>query len=90
MKVTKFSGELVLFDKEKLQHSLRKSGADENAVFQVMHEIDKQLYEGIPTKKIYKLAFQLLKNFSNAHAARYNLRSAVQALGPAGFYFENL
>ena len=54
MKVTKFSGELVLFDKEKLQHSLRKSGADENAVLQVMHEIDKQLYEGIPTKKIYK------------------------------------
>jgi hypothetical protein len=88
MKVTKFSGELVLFDKEKLQYSLRKSGADENAVFQVMHKIDKQLYEGIPTKKIYKLAFQLLKNFSNAHAARYNLRSAVQALGPAGFYFE--
>lgn len=88
MKVTKFSGEIVLFDKEKLQNSLRKSGADENAVFQVMHEIDKQLYEGIPTKKIYKLAFQLLKKFSNAHAARYNLRSAVQALGPAGFFFE--
>jgi len=88
MKVTKFSGEIVLFDKEKLQNSLRKSGADESAVFQVMHEIDEQLYEGIPTKKIYKLAFQLLKKFSNAHAARYNLRSAVQALGPAGFFFE--
>lgn len=88
MKVTKFSGEIVLFDKEKLQKSLQKSGADESAVFQVMHEIDKQLYEGIPTKKIYKLAFQLLKKFSNAHAARYNLRSAVQALGPAGFFFE--
>lgn len=88
MKVTKFSGEIVLFDKEKLKNSLRKSGADESAIFQVMHEIDEQLYEGIPTKKIYKLAFQLLKKFSNAHAARYNLRSAVQALGPAGFFFE--
>lgn len=88
MKVTKFSGEVVLLDKEKLQNSLRKSGADDSAVFQVMHEIDRQLYEGIPTKKIYKLAFQLLKKFSNAHAARYNLRAAVQALGPAGFYFE--
>lgn len=88
MKVTKFSGEIVLFDKEKLKNSLRKSGAEESAVFQVMYEIDKQLYEGIPTKKIYKLAFQLLKKISNAHAARYNLRSAVQALGPAGFFFE--
>jgi hypothetical protein len=53
-----------------------------------MQEIERELYEGIPTKKIYKLAFQLLKKFSNAHAARYNLRMAVQSLGPAGFFFE--
>jgi hypothetical protein len=88
MKVTKFSGEIVNFDKDKLIHSLRKSGADEVAVFQVIHEIERELYEGIPTKKIYKLAFQLLKSFSNVHAARYNLRSAIQSLGPAGFFFE--
>lgn len=88
MKVTKFSGEIVNFDREKLKQSLIKSGADSNAVFQVMHEIEKGLYEGIPTKKIYKLAFQLLKNFSSAHAARYNLRTAIQGLGPAGFFFE--
>ncbi|HQV35552.1 MAG TPA: restriction endonuclease [Flavobacterium sp.] len=88
MKVTKFSGEIVNFDKDKLIHSLRKSGANEAAVFQVIHEIERELYEGIPTKKIYKLAFQLLKNFSNVHAARYNLRTAIQSLGPAGFFFE--
>lgn len=88
MKVTKFSGEIVNFDKDKLIHSLRKSGANEEAVFQVIHEIERELYEGIPTKKIYKLAFQLLKNFSNVHAARYNLRTAIQSLGPAGFFFE--
>lgn len=88
MKVTKFSGEIVNFDKDKLIHSLRKSGANEEAVFQVIHEIERELYEGIPTKKIYKLAFQLLKSFSNVHAARYNLRSAIQSLGPAGFFFE--
>lgn len=88
MKVTKFSGEIVLFDKEKLRDSLRKSGADERAVSEVIKVIEQELYEGIPTKKIYKLAFQLLKKFSNVHAARYNLRMAVQALGPAGFYFE--
>ncbi len=88
MKVTKFSGEIVNFDKDKLIHSLRKSGASEEAVFQVIHEIERELYEGIPTKKIYKLAFQLLKKFSNVHAARYNLRTAIQSLGPAGFFFE--
>lgn len=88
MKVTKFSGEIVSFDKDKLQKSLQKSGADEKVVIQVLHEIERELYEGIPTKKIYELAFQLLKKFSNVHAARYNLRTAIQTLGPAGFFFE--
>jgi hypothetical protein len=30
----------------------------------------------------------MLKKASNCHAARYNLRSAIQMLGPAGFFFE--
>lgn len=88
MKVTKFSGDVVNFDIEKLKHSLRKSGADETTVAKVIQHISGELYEGIPTKKIYKLAFQQLKNCSNVHAARYNLRTALQALGPAGFFFE--
>jgi len=88
MKVTKFSGEVVFFDKEKLRYSLKKSGADDVAVSKVMQHIEKELYEGIPTKKIYRIAFQHLKSFSNVHAARYNLRTALQALGPAGFFFE--
>jgi len=88
MKVTKFSGEVVVFDKEKLKHSLKKSGADDASVSKVMQHIENELYEGIPTKKIYRIAFQHLKSFSNVHAARYNLRSALQALGPAGFFFE--
>lgn len=88
MKVTKFSGEVVVFEKEKLKKSLLKSGASEADVFRVLDTIEKELYDGIPTKKIYKMAFQLLKKISNVHAAKYNLRSAIMALGPAGFYFE--
>jgi len=88
MKVTKFSGEVVVFDEEKLKKSLSKSGARQEAVDNVITAVEKELYEGIPTKKIYKLAFQQLKKVSNVHAAKYNLRSAIQALGPAGFYFE--
>lgn len=34
------------------------------------------------------MAFSLLKKISNSHAARYNLRAALQLLGPAGFFFE--
>lgn len=88
MKVTKFSGEVVVFDKEKLKKSLLKSGAGLETVNHVLATIESELYEGIPTKKIYKLAFQLLKKVSNVHAAKYNLRASIMALGPAGFYFE--
>lgn len=88
MKVTKFSGELVHYDRQKLINSLRKSGANQTLAEKIVSEIESEMYEGIPSKKIYKKAFQLLKNCSNVHAARYNLRTALLGLGPAGFFFE--
>jgi ubiquinone biosynthesis protein COQ9 len=54
----------------------------------ILHKISKEILDGISTKKIYKRAFALLKKEANSHAARYNLRSALQLLGPAGFFFE--
>ncbi|HTO35264.1 MAG TPA: ATP cone domain-containing protein [Flavobacterium sp.] len=88
MKVTKYSGEIVSFNRDKLKNSLMKTGADTTIVEEVLRAIEKELYEGIPTKKIYRMAFKMLKAKSNVHAARYNLRNAIQALGPAGFFFE--
>lgn len=88
MRVTKFSGEIVAFERDKLKKSLVKSGASEAEIGHVLETIEKELYDGISTKKIYKMAFQLLKKVSNFHAAKYNLRAAIMALGPAGFYFE--
>ena len=88
MKIIKHSGRIVNFSKDKLRRSLLKSGAVTDLVDTVMQEIESQLYDGISTKQIYKLAFSLLKKGGNAHAARYNLRAALQMLGPAGFFFE--
>lgn len=88
MKVTKFSGEQVDYQQEKLIRSLKKSGAEDYKVSEILQQIEPQLYDGISSKKIYKLAFQYLKKHSNANAARYNLKTAMTALGPAGFYFE--
>ena len=88
MKVTKFSGEQVDYQEEKLIRSLKKSGAEDYMISEILQHINPQLYDGISSKKIYKLAFQYLKNYPNAYAARYNLKSAMVALGPAGFYFE--
>ncbi|MCF6128308.1 restriction endonuclease [Flavobacterium sp. AS60] len=88
MKIVKHSGGVVEFNRDKLKSSLLKSGADKLVVESILQAIDNQIYEGITTKKIYKLAFALLKKTSNSNAARYNLRTAIQMLGPAGFFFE--
>jgi len=88
MKIIKHSGDIVDFDPEKLRKSLMKSGADDLVVEDILHKISKEIYDGISTKKIYKRAFVLLKKEANSHAARYNLRSGLQLLGPAGFFFE--
>lgn len=88
MKVIKHSGHVVPFDIEKLKLSLQKSGASPDLIRESLVQIQNQMYEGITTKQIYKLAFAILKKASNGHTARYNLRYALQMLGPAGFFFE--
>lgn len=65
-----------------------RSGAQNSVVEGILKRIEEEIYDGMPTKQIYKLAFGLLKKAANSHAARYNLRQALQLLGPAGFFFE--
>ncbi|WP_395044120.1 hypothetical protein [Flavobacterium sp.] len=88
MKIIKQSGLMVDFDKDKLKQSLLRSGANKYVVDDVLQVIEREIYEGIPSKKIFKLAFSLLKKVSNANAARYNLKEGIRLLGPAGFFFE--
>jgi hypothetical protein len=88
MKIVKHSGDIVDFNPEKLKNSLLKSGAGKQEVETILQAIKSQVYDGISTKQIYKMAFALLKKTANSHAARYNLREAIRLLGPAGFFFE--
>ena len=88
MQVVKKSGEVVYFDKEKLRRSLLDSGAKQDRIEEILENIEGEIYDGMPTRNIYKLALRMLKKSSKANAARYNLKSALQLLGPAGFYFE--
>lgn len=88
MKILKHSGELVEFDARKLRHSLNKSGAEESTINDILQRIEAQIYDGMSTKQIYKSAMGLLKKAAHSHAARYNLRQAMEQLGPAGFFFE--
>lgn len=88
MRVVKHCGDIVDFNPDKLKNSLTQSGASLTVINDIMTKIQSEIYEGISTKKIYKMAFALLKKTANSHAARYNLREAIRLLGPAGFFFE--
>ncbi|HOI86819.1 MAG TPA: restriction endonuclease [Lentimicrobium sp.] len=87
--VIKSTGEMQDFSEEKLYQSLQNSGASEEMIESIISEIRKDLYEGIPTRRIYQKAFRLLRRQMNALAARYSLKKAIMELGPTGYPFEN-
>lgn len=86
--ILKYSGERVKFSADKLQASLRRSGADEKAIQEIIDTVRDELYQGISTKEIYNRAFGLLKNKKSIFASKYKLKKAIYELGPTGFPFE--
>lgn len=87
--ITKASGAKIPFSEEKIRSSLHRAGADDSIIDCVLNELTPQLYEGISTKKIYKLASRALLKKSHPLAAKYHLKQAIMQLGPSGFPFEN-
>lgn len=86
--ITKASGEQAVFKPEKLTRSLRRAGAKEEVISQILDSVRSQLYDGMTTKKIYQIAFGLLKKASKTIASKYKLKDAIFELGPDGFAFE--
>lgn len=86
--ILKSSGERAKFSIEKLRTSLRRSGAEEKLVSQIIGAVRDELYQGISTKEIYNRAFSLLKKSKNVYASKYKLKKAIYELGPTGFPFE--
>lgn len=88
IKIKKYSGDIVDFEMVKLKNSLRNSHADEALINEIADDVEKKLYDGISTHKIYQMAFQMLKRKTNICASRYKLKKAIMELGPSGFPFE--
>jgi hypothetical protein len=88
VKVRKYSGELVDFDKNKLLDSLKNAQADPELAQRIVDQILKELYSGMTTKQIYSRAFKMLKSQRRPSASRYKLKRAIMELGPSGFPFE--
>lgn len=86
--VKKYSGDIELYDESKLRRSLKNAGASDIIIEDIANKVQKKLYDGISTQKIYKEAFHLLKGESQRSAGRYRLKEALFELGPTGFPFE--
>lgn len=86
--VTKASGEQAPFVVSKLKSSLKRSGASNKDISEIIEQVKGKLYMGISTKIVYKKAFDLLKEKSPTFAARYKLKTAILELGPTGYPFE--
>ncbi|MBK1439871.1 restriction endonuclease [Parapedobacter sp. ISTM3] len=86
--VTKASGLKVRFDGEKFRRSLLRAGADPVQAAEILFEISSMLTDEMSTKKIYRMAFRLLRGFSRPTAARYKLKRGILHLGSSGFAFE--
>ena len=86
--VRKSSGKDEYFSFQKLRNSLLKSNASLNEADGIVNELKEKIYQGISTKKIYSMAFRMLKKQSPSNASRYHLKQGIMELGPSGFPFE--
>ncbi|MBL7045112.1 MAG: ATPase [Parcubacteria group bacterium] len=87
--IIKQDGTKEAFDVEKLRGSLRRSGASDKAIEEVIEKIDKELKDGMTTSTIYKHAFKHLEYVERPVAAKYSMKRAILALGPSGYPFES-
>lgn len=86
--ITKKSGEVIPFNTEKLKKSFERSGASQQDIEDVIANLSNKVYDGISTRKLFQLAYSLLKQKSTEVAGRYRLKNAIMELGPTGFPFE--
>ncbi len=87
--ITKANGERERFDVRKLEHSLRKSGANDEEVSTVTSALTDTLTEGVTTRDIYRKAYALLRKGNRSASVSYSLRRALLELGPTGYPFED-
>lgn len=86
--IVKRSGEREPFSEAKLRRSLEKARASPAMIDNIVHNIHRELKEGMTTSEIYQHAFSLLKKYQAPIAARYSLKQAIMDLGPEGHFFE--
>src|SRR3990167_11184966 len=87
--IVKASGEREVFNPEKVRASLLRAGATKEVAEQVLAHVLPELHDEVTTSELYRHTFSILAKINKPVARRYSLRSAIMALGPSGFPFED-
>jgi hypothetical protein len=86
--VINLKGEKEPFSFQKVYQSARNVGASKELALKIAKEIEKEVFDGILTSQIFERVFELLLKESPQSAIKFNLKSAMEKLGPTGFPFE--
>ena len=86
--VINLRGEKEPFSFQKVYQSARNVGASKELAMKIAKEIEKEVFDGMKTSQIFDRVFELLLEMAPQSAIRFNLRKAIEKLGPTGFPFE--
>lgn len=86
--IKKASGDTEPFDVSKLKSSLKKAGAGDAVITEIVADIENWVYDGVSTRKIYSRAYKLFRLQNSSGALLYKLKMAINDMGPSGFPFE--
>lgn len=89
MEVVKESGEKEEFDEQKVRNAVRRAGLSDKESDEILNQLRPKLRDGISTKKIYGLLFSLIDDLKPEVSHRFNLKRALQDIGPEGYEFED-
>ncbi len=80
--VTKADGTKQPFDRRKIVKTCLKLGASNRIANIVANEVEKKVYDGIPTKKLLRLVYTQLSNYMPEIRRFMDLREALSLLPP--------
>ena len=86
--VINLKGEREPFSFKKVYRSALNSGAQKEKAWAIASQIEREVFPGISTAQIFERIFELLSKKSPQSAIRFNLKKAIEKLGPTGFPFE--
>ncbi len=87
--IRKADGTLEAFQSDKLERSLKNSGAAAAVAHDIAEKVADSLKGGERTGDIYRRAFRMLRTQARGAAARYSVKRALIELGPTGYPFED-